>query len=89
MNKSGKSDYIQQRDVNGLEGGIHGLTFIRLLFCIINQDEQYDRRFPAQMNLTFKGFMRGYCRELTGLNTDNLKSSVTLLILTLLRQPRR
>ena len=25
------------------------------------------------MNLTFKGFMRGCCRELTGLDTDNLK----------------
>lgn len=25
------------------------------------------------MNLTFKGFLRGYCRELTGLKTDNLK----------------
>ena len=32
------------------------------------------------MNLTFKGFLRNYCRELTGLETDNLKkllSSVT------------
>ncbi len=25
------------------------------------------------MNLTFKGFLRLYCRELTGLQTDNLK----------------
>lgn len=25
------------------------------------------------MNLTFKGFLRNYCRELTDLNTDNLK----------------
>ena len=25
------------------------------------------------MNLTFKGFLRSYCRELTGLETDNLK----------------
>lgn len=25
------------------------------------------------MNLTFKGFLRGYCRELTGLETDCLK----------------
>lgn len=25
------------------------------------------------MNLTFKGFLRNYCRELTRLNTDNLK----------------
>lgn len=25
------------------------------------------------MNLTFKGFLRNYCRELTGLDTDNLK----------------
>ncbi len=25
------------------------------------------------MNLTFKGFLRGYCRELTGLDTDNLR----------------
>lgn len=25
------------------------------------------------MNLTFKGFLRGYCRELTGLTTDSLK----------------
>lgn len=25
------------------------------------------------MNLTFKGFVRGYCRELTGLPTDNLR----------------
>ena len=25
------------------------------------------------MNLTFKGFLRGYCRELTGLQTDNLR----------------
>ena len=25
------------------------------------------------MNLTFKGFLRFYCRELTGLQTDNLK----------------
>lgn len=24
------------------------------------------------MNLTFKGFLRGYCRELTGLQTDSL-----------------
>ncbi len=26
------------------------------------------------MNLTFKGFLRNYCRELTGLETDNLKN---------------
>lgn len=26
------------------------------------------------MNLTFKGFLRSYCRELTGLKTDNLKA---------------
>lgn len=26
------------------------------------------------MNLTFKGFLRGYCRELTGRQTDNLKT---------------
>lgn len=25
------------------------------------------------MNLTFKGFLRGYCRELTGQQTDNLR----------------
>lgn len=25
------------------------------------------------MNLTFKGFLRAYCRELTGLETDNLR----------------
>ena len=25
------------------------------------------------MNLTFKGFLRSYCRELTGLQTDNLR----------------
>ncbi len=25
------------------------------------------------MNLTFKGFLRAYCRELTGLSTDNLR----------------
>ena len=25
------------------------------------------------MNLTLKGFLRGYCRELTGLQTDNLR----------------
>ncbi len=25
------------------------------------------------MNLTFLGFLRGYCRELTGLQTDNLR----------------
>lgn len=25
------------------------------------------------VNLTFKGFLRAYCRELTGLDTDNLK----------------
>ena len=25
------------------------------------------------MNLTFKGFLRGYCRELTGLSTDSLR----------------
>ena len=28
------------------------------------------------MNLTFKGFLRSYCRELTGLNTDNLSRLV-------------
>lgn len=25
------------------------------------------------MNLAFKGFLRGYCKELTGLETDCLK----------------
>ena len=25
------------------------------------------------MNLTFKGFLRGYCRELPGLQTDSLR----------------
>lgn len=29
------------------------------------------------MNLTFKGFLRNYCRELTRLNTDNLKKLLT------------
>lgn len=32
-----------------------------------------DLRKIGNMNLTFKGFLRNYCRELTDLNTDNLK----------------
>lgn len=28
------------------------------------------------MNLTFKGFLRGYCRELTGLETDSLRKLI-------------
>ena len=28
------------------------------------------------MNLTFKGFLRAYCRELTGLQTDSLKKLI-------------
>ncbi len=29
------------------------------------------------MNLTFKGFLRAYCRELTGLETDSLKRLIS------------
>lgn len=32
------------------------------------------------MNLTFKGFLRGYCRELTGLKTDNLKTMLNAVL---------
>lgn len=32
------------------------------------------------MNLTFKGFLRGYCRELTGLQTDNLKKLLSAVL---------
>lgn len=32
------------------------------------------------MNLTFKGFLRGYVRELTGLETDNLRKLLTATV---------
>lgn len=32
------------------------------------------------MNLTFKGFLRGYCRELTGLKTDNLSKLLAAVL---------
>lgn len=31
------------------------------------------------MNLTFKGFLRQYCRELTGLKTDNLRKLAAVI----------
>lgn len=36
-----------------------------------------DLRKLGKMNLTFKGFLRNYCRELTGLDTNNLKKLLT------------
>ena len=36
--------------------------------------EQFQEKSGGRaMNLTFKGFLRGYCRELTGQQTDNLR----------------
>ncbi len=32
------------------------------------------------MNLTFNGFLRAYCRELTGLETDNLKRLISRVV---------
>ena len=32
------------------------------------------------MNLTFKGFLRSYCRELTGLHTDSLKKLLAAVL---------
>ena len=32
------------------------------------------------MNLTFKGFLRGYCRELTGCETDNLRKLLSAVL---------